>query len=239
VIVSEARAGVRRWASGARERYVAMFTVFVSLGLLAQPSVHAQPSPTADAAAAQQAVETLRDLPTPLPNVGNGTHPLGQPAPIPPSEVTRDASYRELYRLGPAGITALARAYTDPDVRLRRNVALAFLVLSWGLWPGLEKADVGDALPELTAALTDKDPHVRGWSAQAIGMIGAEAQSAVPALIRLLQSANEGSRNSACLGLRGIGPAASGALPALRRALSDRSTHVREFAARAIQSIEG
>jgi hypothetical protein len=159
MIVNEARAGVRRRASGARERYVAMFAAFVSLGLLAQPTIHAQPSPTADAAAAQQAVETLRDLPTPLPNVGNGIHPLGQPPPIPPSEVTRDASYRELDRLGPAGITALARAYTDPDVRLRRNVALAFLEGSrnsacLGL-RGIGPA-ASDALPALRRALSDR-----------------------------------------------------------------------------------
>jgi hypothetical protein len=194
---------------------------------------------TADIVAAEQVVEQLRDLPTPLPIVGNGVHSVGEPPRIPPSEVVRDASYRELHRLGRAGVTALARAYSDADVRLRRNAALAFVVLAQGIWPGLERLDVSLALPDLTTALSDVDPNVRAWSAQAIGMIGADARPAVPALTRLLANTDEGSRNSACIGLRGIGPAAASALPALRRALSDRSADVRGFARRAILAIEG
>jgi HEAT repeat protein len=184
-------------------------------------------------------VEQLRDLPTPLPQYGNGPRPVGELLPIPQSELIRDTSYRELHRLGPAGISALARAYRDADVRLRRNVALAFLVLAEGIWPGLPKLDVGSALPELTIALTDDDPDVRAWSAHAIGAIGPGARPAVPALIRLLRNRDEGSRNSACIGLTGIGPSARSALPALRRALSDRSDDVRKFARRAILAIEG
>jgi hypothetical protein len=207
--------------------------------LFASYDVHSQQLVTADIVAAQQVVEQLRDLPTPLPHVGTGVHPVGEPPRIPPSEVVRDASYRELHRLGPAGVTALARAYRDADVRLRRNAALAFLVLAQGIWPGLPKLDVRLALPELTTALRDDDPSVRAWSAQAIGMIGADARTAVPALIRLLADADEGSRNSACIALRGVGPAATSALPALRRALSDSSEDVRGFARRAILAIEG
>jgi hypothetical protein len=227
----------RRFASAATRRVPA--TAIVLIGLLASHDVRPQQGVVADAVAAEQVVEQLRDLPTPLPIVGTGVHALGQPPRIPPSEVVRDESYRELHRLGPAGVTALARAYGDTDVRLRRNVALAFLVLAQGIWPGLQKLDVGLALPELTAALGDNDPSVRAWSAQAIGMIGADARSAVPALIRLLADDDEGSRNSACIGLRGIGPAATSALPALRRALSDRSADVQGFARRAILAIEG
>ncbi len=224
-----------------RERHVAkaLAAAVASIGLFALSDIQAQLSPLADIPAARRVVETLRDLPTPLPIVGNGVRLVGQSLPIPPSEMVRDASYRELYRLGPVGIAALARAYSDRDVRLRRNVALALLVLAEGIWPGLEKLDVHSALPELTTALTDEDPDVRAWSAQAIGMIGAEAQSVVPALIRLLRNSDEGSRNSACIALKGIGPAASRALPALRRALSDRSADVRGFASRAILVIEG
>jgi hypothetical protein len=233
---------MRQGAAAELRRYAAksLVAAFVSIGLFAQSDVDAQQSSRADTAAVR-VVETLRDLPTPLPIVGNGVSPSppGQSPPIPPSEVTRDASYRELHHLGPDGIAALARAYRDPDVHLRRNAALALLVLAEGIWPGLEKMEVRSALPELTTSLTDDDADVRAWSAQAIGTIGMEARSAVPALIRLLRSADEGSRNSACIGLKGIGPAASSALPALRRALSDGSADVRAFASRAIQAIEG
>ncbi len=227
-----AAAELRRYAAST------LAAAVIVINLFSQPGVHAQQSSAVDAAA-QRVVETLRDLPTPLPIVGNGISAVGEPAPIAQSEITRDTSYRELHRLGPAGIAALSRAYRDPDARLRRNVALAFLVLAQGIWPGLERMDVRSALPELTAALRDEDPDVRGWSAQAVGMIGAEARSAVPALIRLLRDAEEGPRNSACIGLRGIGPAASSALPALRQALSDPSADVRGFASRAILAIEG
>jgi hypothetical protein len=228
---------VERFAHEVTRRIPA--TAIALIGLFALCDAHPQRVMSAGIVAAEQVVEQLRDLPTPLPRVGTGVHPMGQPARIPPSEVVRDASYRELHRLGPEGVTALARAYSDADVRLRRNVALAFLVLGQGIWPGLPKLDVSLALPELMRALSDDDPNVRAWSAQAIGMIGADARPAVPALIRLLADADDGSRNSACIALRGIGPAAAGALAALRRALSDRSADVRGFAHRAILAIEG
>jgi HEAT repeat protein len=211
----------------------------VVICLFTSSEAWSQQTATQDLAAAERVIERLRDLPTPLPIVGNGVGLAGQPLPIPESEIIRDAAYRELHRLGPAAVTVLARAYHDPDEQLRRNVALALLVLSGGIWPGLDKVDVSLALPELTAALGDVDPDVRAWSAQAIGMIGPAARPAVSALIRLLDSADEGSRNSACIALRGVGPAAGNALPALRRALSDRSTDVRKFARRAILAIEG
>ena len=225
--------------AGSRFHTAAAGAAAVLIGLLTSPDAWSQQVATQDIGGAEGVVEQLRELPTPLPIVGNGPSPVGQPVPIPQSEALRDAKYRELHRLGPAGVTALARAYGDTDVRLRRNVALALLVLSEGIWPGLDKLDVSLALPELTVALRDDDPDVRAWSAQAIAMIGPGAGSAVPALIRLLGNADEGSRNSACIGLKGIGRAASSALPALRTALSDRTTDVREFASRAILAIEG
>ena len=109
----------------------------VLIGLLMPYEVQPQQVVNADIATAERVVEQLRDLPTPLPHVGNGPHAVGQPPAIPPSEVIRDASYRELHRLGPAGVTVLARAYDDSDVRLRRNVALAFAVLAEGTGPEL------------------------------------------------------------------------------------------------------
>jgi hypothetical protein len=188
---------------------------------------------------AKLAVEQLRDLPTPLPpGVGTGISAPGERPRIPPAEVLRDKLYRQLHDLGSAGVIALADGFQDADVGLRRNVALALGVLGGGYWPGLSELDIGSALPSLTTALTDADPSVRAWSAQAIGHIGADASSAVPALILLLENEDEGSRNSACIGLRGIGPAASSALPALRRALSDSRDDVRRFARLAIEHIE-
>ena len=178
-------------------------------------------------------IQQLRDLPTPLPASprSNGS--------VPPEEQRRRQLYEEILRLGPNGVLALSRALHADDVQLRKNAALALSVLAGGWydssWP---KLDIRPALPLLVAALQDRESNVRGWSAQAIGDIGADAKSAVPDLITLLSNPDEGSRNSACIALRGIGPAAKPALPALNKSLSDPSKDVRQFAALAIKSIE-
>jgi HEAT repeat protein len=178
-------------------------------------------------------VHELKDLPTPLPaNVPrNGA--------VATEELRRRQLYGQIRRLGPEGVLALARGLHDDDVQLRKNAALAFDVLA-GTWfdPSSSQLDIKAALPALIAALQDSEPNVRGWSAQAIGEIGPDAESAVPELIILLSNPDEGSRNSACIGLRGIGPAAKTALPELRNSLSDPSKDVRRFAELAIKSIQ-
>jgi HEAT repeat protein len=132
----------------------------------------------------------------------------------------------------------LAQGLKDPNVQLRKNIALALNVLA-GNWfdRSKPKMDIRAALPALITALQDSDGNVRAWSAQAIGEIGPDAARAVPALIALLRSEDEGSRNSACIALYGIGPAAKEALPALQKALSDPSPDVRRFAQRAVEKI--
>ena len=176
-------------------------------------------------------VQQLRDLPTPMQATGSLTD----------AETRRRNIYEELLDWDASSIPSLVAGLKDPDVRLRRNVALAFGVLSGGWWPfecGPAKIDIRSALPALVVALGDSDPDVRAWAAQAVGDIGANAADAVPALTELLEKGDEGSRNSACMALGQIGPAAKAALPALRAALSDKSQDVRRFAARAIQRIE-
>jgi HEAT repeat protein len=181
---------------------------------------------------ADEVVQQLRQLPTPLPATArsDGT--------VDPVEQRRRELYGELRRLGADALPPLARGLKDPDVQLRRNVALALNVLA-GNWydRSKERMDIRAALPALIAALQDADGSVRAWSAQAIGEIGLDAAQAVPALVMLLGNADEGSRNSACIALYGIGPAAKAALPALEKALSDPSADVRRFAQRAVEKI--
>ena len=181
---------------------------------------------------ADEVVQQLRQLPTPLPATApsDGT--------VDPVEQRRRELYGELRRLGADALPALARGLRDPDVHLRRNVALALNVLA-GNWydRSKERMDIRAALPVLIAALQDADGSVRAWSAQAIGEIGPDAAQAVPALVMLLGNADEGSRNSACIALYGIGPAAKAALPALEKALSDPSADLRRFAQRAVEKI--
>ncbi len=179
-------------------------------------------------------VQQLRQLPPIL------------PATVPSSmeerkkESLRESIYEELLDWGAASIPPLVDGLRDPDVGLRRNVLLAFGVLSGG-WHrfecGTAKLDISSALPALEAAFRDSDSSVRAWAAAAVGNIGEGAAQAVPALIGLLHG-DEGSRNNACFALGQIGPAAKAAIPELRRALHDPSPAVRGFAARAIPKIE-
>ena len=180
-------------------------------------------------------VQQLLLLPTPLPATVRSD---GRDDPV---ELRRRELYRQLGQLGDDALPALARGLGDPDVRQRKNVALALGALA-GNWycsdRSVPRMNIQPILRELTAALQDEDASVRAWSAQAVGEIGLDAAPAVPALIVLLANPDEGSRNSACIALHGIGQAATEALPALRKALEDPSANVRRFAQRAIERIQ-
>jgi HEAT repeat protein len=155
------------------------------------------------------------------------------------TEERRWQLYSQLIGLGAQALPALTRGLAQPDVQVRRNVALFQLAAAGTSSPSSQpRLDTQACLPALVSALQDSDARVRELSAQAIGEIGPKAALAVPGLVRLLTSPEEGSRNSACIGLAGIGPAAKEALAALRNALSDPSADVRSFAQRAIGKIE-
>ena len=176
-------------------------------------------------------VQQLRDLPVPMPS--------GISAASSEAEAKRRNIYEELLDWGSQSIPPLARALSDPDVRLRRNSALALGVLSGGWWPfecGPAKLDIAAALPNLQVALSD--PDVRGLAAQTVGNIGEGAAASVPALIELLETADDGTRISACIALGQIGAPAKVAIPALRTALGGTNPALRSSAARAIERIE-
>jgi len=199
--------------------------------LLVSVSAHSQSAQTG--LSAEQLVAELRQFRAELPA---GAPSTGVPDPM---EQKRRSLYDQLWKLGLAALPALNHGLADPDVQIRRNVAL-FLNVAAGGWYERARArlDIRGCLTALIAALADSDSRVRELAAQAIGAIGPEASPAVPALIALLGSAEEGSRNSACIALTGIGPRARAALPALRNALSDPSPDVKRSAQRAIDTIE-
>ena len=197
------------------------------VGMLCVLAVLSQPSSAQDEA--DRLVRQLRDFPAALQPEGRLTA----------TEQNRRELYAKLRDLGDQALPALTRGLVDPEVQLRRNVAL-FLDVAGGTWFDASRRtmNIEPAIPALIVSLEDQDGRVRELSAQAIGEIGPKAAAAVPALIRLLANFEEGSRNTACIGLGGIGRAARDALPALRNALSDPSEPVRRFAQRAIQRIE-
>jgi HEAT repeat protein len=178
---------------------------------------------------AEELVQALGQFPAAI----QGT---GVPSPI---ERHRGEIYDRLWSLGPTALPALCRGLADPDVQVRRNVAL-FLGVAGNDWydRGRPRLGITQCAPALVGALEDSDSRVRELAAQAVPATGAAAASAVPALIRLLGSSSEGDRNTAGIALAGIGPAAREALPALKKNLSDPSADVRRFAKRAIERIE-
>lgn len=188
-------------------------------------------------------VEKLRQLPLPLrPFPRDPASTKTAPPPLPAIESRRQHVYAQLHALGQKSVPALARALSDPDPEMRRNVAVAMDVVGGGWWQfpdGDARLDLRPALPALLTALRDSDPGVRAWAAQDISDIGAVAAAgaAVPALRAMLHSPDAESRGSACNALGGIGPAARDALPDLRLALGDSSPEVRQAARAAIASI--
>jgi HEAT repeat protein len=186
-----------------------------------------------NAQSADDLVRELRQFQAALPAVARSD---GSKDPI---EERRHAIYDRLWTLGSEAIPALNRGLANPDVQIRRNVAL-FLGVAGDTWydRSRQRLDIRPCLKPLITALSDTDDRVRQLAAQAVGAIGSEAAPAVPALITLLSSVDEGSRNTALIGLKKIGPAAREALPAIRQALNDPSADVRRFAQLAIAAIE-
>ena len=205
--------------------------------LAGQPAAaHSGASDAANAMVAQ-----LRNLPLPLRPVPQGAGGKGGSHPLPLLEVRRQHIYDQLHALGPASVTALARALRDPDPQMRRGVAVALDVVGGGWWhfpDGGPRLDLRPALPALLAALQDSDPGVRAWVAQDIGDIGPAAAAAIPPLRSMLHRADPESRGNACRALGQLGAVARPALPELRRALADSSPEVRQAASDAIARIE-
>jgi HEAT repeat protein len=197
--------------------------------------------PTA-AATADALVAQLRDLPLPLSSSSAALAAKKAAShPLPALELRRQRTYDALHALGPASVTALARALRDPDPQMRRNVAVALDVVGGGWWhfpDGQGGLDLRPALPALLAALQDSDPGVRSWAAQDLSDMGASAAAAVPPLRAMLRRSDTESRGNACRALGRIGAAAAGALPDLGHALVDSSPEVRQAAREAIARIE-
>jgi vesicle coat complex subunit len=111
-------------------------------------------------------------------------------------------------------------ALQDQDPKVRKHAITAL--------GGLK---VKEAVPQLTAALTDRDDEVRAKAAEALWSLGPESKEAVPALVPLLKDRSASVRLNAAGALGEIGPDARDALPALKDALKDSDAYVRAQAA--------
>lgn len=128
----------------------------------------------------------------------------------------------------PARIESLIEDLACPEARVRVAAARGLRETSRRARP---------AVPALSRALQDDDPHVRYLAADALSEIGPEAPHAVPDLIRALRDPYPRIRCLAADALGQIGPEARAAVPALAGLLADHDEDVRAFAARALGEI--
>lgn len=124
------------------------------------------------------------------------------------------------------------------DVMARQRVQLADrdAAARWQAITGLASAGT-DALPTLTAGLTDANDHVRGGSARALGMIGPAARAAERSLAGALTDANARVREEAAGALGLISDGDARTVSALVRCLHDDDPFVVGKAAGALASI--
>src|SRR5882724_6653151 len=115
-------------------------------------------------------------------------------------------------------------ALTGDDAELRREAITAMGALK-----------LKDAVPELIAALKDKDAKVRAKAAESLWSVGgADTTEAIPALVPLLKDKDANVRLNTAGALGQIGPEAKAAIPALRETLKDSDVYVRAQAATAL-----
>lgn len=93
------------------------------------------------------------------------------------------------------------------------------------------------AVSDLVELLKGYDHTMRWRITNAIGGMGAKAESAVPALVKLLWDTNKNVRIGAIIGLAQIGPGAKNAAPALIELLQHQDDDIRFYALSAMQSI--
>lgn len=112
---------------------------------------------------ADRLVQQLRLLPTPLPAMARSD---GR---VDPVELQRRDVYRQLRQLGDDALPALARGLGDPDVRLRKNVALAVGALAGTWWDrSARRMNIRPILGELIAMPETRCPrYARHWQTRA------------------------------------------------------------------------
>ena len=146
---------------------------------------------------------------------------------VPTAVKLRCGAARCLGLLGPKAESAapqLAQAMSDPEPAVRSDAISALAQLG--------KA----AVPYLTLALREKDPHARLAAAFYLGRLGPEA-AAVPDLALALQDKETSVRIEAATALRHIGPGAAAAVPALIRCLQNPDPGVRCYAGISLSEI--
>jgi HEAT repeat protein len=94
--------------------------------------------------------------------------------------------------------------------------------------------DAAVAVPDLIAALEDKNKWVRSAAAHALGEIGPKARAAVPALIKGLNDPEENVQLGCVIGLRGAAQDSPEIMPVYQKLLSEKDANTRSWIALAL-----
>jgi HEAT repeat protein len=135
------------------------------------------------------------------------------------------------------GLVPFNYSWTRADVNTREMIPKILIeVLSKGTGEERRQAmrvfanvrhGAAPAVEALTAAMRDKDYHIRQYAASVLGSLGPDAKPAVKALADGLSDRLLGVRQNSAMALRAIGPEAKEAVPALAKALEDTDIIVR------------
>ena len=145
-------------------------------------------------------------------------------------------SLAEIGGLSEADVNALSALLTDPQGSVRMSPEDPQRGVRISVAEAIGSAGTAGraALPNLEAALGDRDAGIRGAAAKAIGLVGSDRASSVEGLSRLLTDRDEFASDEAAKALAQLGRPASAAAPALRVALKAKSGRTRVFAALAL-----
>ena len=112
-----------------------------------------------------------------------------------------------LQQIGAPAVDALVSALTNKDSEVRRNAALALMLLE-----GEERIK---AVPKIVRRLDDADLRIRIQCAAALGRWNSQPQLAVPALVARLDDPDPLVRSTVIQSLADFGPNARAAVPEL------------------------
>lgn len=134
-----------------------------------------------------------------------------------------------------------AKKYTEDLKKSKDAKVRAVALQELGKLAVIQKALVGDALPDIYKSLEDKDASIRAAAATCLGQCDEPADKAVPALMKLLKDDKEESvKIGATKGLAAMGAGAKDALQTLRDlAAADKKSALGKAATTAVKSIAG
>lgn len=140
----------------------------------------------------------------------------------------------------PSKKDSLIALFRDPDVEVRRKMALDFGFAAMDHDLHLESYWTGDSeneVPALVIAVQDTDDTVRHYGLRTLQTFGPAAKDAIPTLVDCLQHKDPKTRKAAAITLHDISPKAASLVPELWKAGQNGDLEASEAAHLAIKKL--